>query len=235
MSGSDEAARPSPSAGRSPAVGVGRSAASARPGHRRDRGRFLSRSPALAHGGEAMNVGRPGNHSCKEHIVQRVLPRVVMLTVLVVACSTPALAADARSWSASIGFGAVDQDAIGGAPTISLELERHLGAAVSLGLRSGYFTKDDSGGGERDTLYAVAFVRARWPRAGVEPFLEGGGGRYEFEGHPQEGWFGGVGADFTLTARWGLLLAVRYHSVPRPPAGALPDFAEVQAAAHFNF
>ncbi|HKH45241.1 MAG TPA: hypothetical protein VKM72_11300 [Thermoanaerobaculia bacterium] len=149
--------------------------------------------------------------------------------------SAPTLASDSNSWAVAVGVGAVDQDAIGGAPTASLELEDRFTRAFSLGLRGGYFTKDDCCGEQRDTIYAVIFGRARWPRDGVQPFLEAGGGRYEFEGHPLDGWFGGTGIDFQFSERLGLLLAVRYHSVPRPPLGALPDFAEVQAALHFDF
>ena len=160
---------------------------------------------------------------------------IVTLVTLLAASSAPSMASDRRFWSASIGVGAVDQDAIGGAPTVSVEVTGHPTAAFSLGVRSGYFTKDDCCGEQRDTIYAVIFGRARWTRPGVQPFLEVGGGRYEFEGHPLDGWFGGGGADFPYSASRGLLLAVRYHSVPRPEGGPLPDVGEVQAALHFNF
>jgi hypothetical protein len=160
---------------------------------------------------------------------------VVTFAVLLAASSGAATATDRRLWSAAIGLGAVDQDAIGGAPTVSVELAGHPAPAFSLGVRGGYFTKDDCCGEQRDTLYAVLFARARWTRAGVQPFLETGGGRYEFEGHPLEGWFAGGGADIPFSPSRGLLLAARYHSVPRPSGGALPDFAEVQASLHFNF
>ena len=149
--------------------------------------------------------------------------------------SAPTMASDSNSWAVAVGVGAVDQDAIGGTPTASLELEGRFTRAFSLGLRGGYFTKEDGSGEQRDTIYAVIFGRARWPRDGVQPFLEAGGGRYEFEGHPLDGWFCGIGVDFQFSARRGLLLALRYHSVPRPPLGALPDFAEIQAALHFDF
>jgi hypothetical protein len=163
------------------------------------------------------------------------LTPMLTLVTLLAAAASPAAASDGKRGSVAIGLGAVDQDAIGGAPTVSAELAGHLTPAFSLGLRGGYFTKDDCCGGQRDTIYAVIFGRARWPRAGAQPFLEAGGGRYEFEGHPLQGWFGGVGADFPFSSRHGLLLAVRYHSVPRPPGGSLPDFAEAQAALHFDF
>lgn len=162
----------------------------------------------------------------------------VSLSALVVLLTTgvsPALADDSNLWSAAIGIGAVDQNAIGGAPTASIELAASPLSALSIGIRGGYFTKDEGGGSQRDTLYAVAFGRVRWPRVGVQPFLEAGGGRYEFEGHPLKGWFGGVGLDMPFSGERGLLLALRYHSVPRPPQGALPDFAEAQAAFHFSF
>lgn len=158
-----------------------------------------------------------------------------VLLVLLTTSPSPVLADDSHLWSAAIGIGAIDQDAIGGAPTASIELAASPTPVFSIGLRSGYFTKDDRGGGQRDTLYAVAFGRARWPRVGVQPFLEAGAGRYEFEGHPLDGWFGGFGVDMPFSGNRGLLFALRYHSVPRPPQGALPDFAEAQAALYFSF
>lgn len=129
----------------------------------------------------------------------------------------------------------VDQDAIGGAPTLSIELAASPVPAFSVGVRCGYFGKDDRSDGQRDTLYAVAFGRLRWTRAGAQPFLEAGGGRYEFESHSLNGWFSGLGVDIPFTPSQGLLVALRYHSVPRPPGGALPDFAEAQAALRFDF
>lgn len=158
-----------------------------------------------------------------------------VVTAILAGLSEPTLASDGNSWSVAVGAGAVDQDAIGGAPTVSLELEGRLTRAFALGFRGGYFTKEDCCGEERDTVYAVFFGRARWPRDGAQPFLEAGGGRYEFEGHALDGRFVGAGVDFQFSARRGLLLALRYHSVPRPPLGALPDFGEVQAALHFDF
>jgi hypothetical protein len=158
-----------------------------------------------------------------------------VLLPLLVFLGTPAVSQGSTPWSVAVGLGAVDQNAIGGAPTASIELAYSPATALSLGLRSGYFTKDDGGGSRRDTLYAVAFGRARWPRSGIQPFVEAGGGRYEFEGHPLEGWFGGLGADLPFSAHRGLLLALRYHSVPRPPNGPLPDFAEAQVALSFSF
>ena len=163
------------------------------------------------------------------------LRSILTFVALLAASGAPTMASDSRFWSASIGLGAVDQDAIGGAPTVSVEVAGHPAPAFSVGVRGGYFTKDDCCGEQRDTIYAVIFGRARWARPGIQPFLEAGGGRYVFEGHSLDGWFGGGGADFPFSASRGLLLAVRYHSVPRPAGGALPDFAEVQAALHFNF
>jgi hypothetical protein len=158
---------------------------------------------------------------------------ILLCCVLFVA--SPAFADDSAFLSAALGIGAVDQDAIGGALTGSLEIAVSPTPVFSFGLRGGYFSKDDSGGAKRDTLYGVAFGRARWPRPGLQPFVEAGGGRYEFEDQGLDGWFGGLGADVIFSKDLGLLLAIRYHSVPRPPGGALPDFAEAQAALHFRF
>jgi hypothetical protein len=147
------------------------------------------------------------------------------------------LAADGtpKHWSAGVGLGAVDQDAIGGAPTVSLELERRVTPVLGIGVRSGYFTKEGCCGQPRDTLYAVGFARVRWPRAGAQPFAEAGRGPYVFEDDTEHGWFGGLGIDFPFAPTRGLLIAARYHSVSRPREGPLPDFSELQATLRFSF
>lgn len=158
------------------------------------------------------------------------------VVILITAVNAPLFAAEnPPSWSASAGFGVVDQDAIGGAPTISVELELRLIPSLSLGLRSGYFTKEGCCGEERDTLYGVCFGRARWPRDGVQPFVEAGRGNYVIEGDTEHGWFGGIGIEIPFTGNRGGLLSARYHSVTRPRQGPLPDFSEVQASIRFGF
>ena len=156
--------------------------------------------------------------------------------VLAVVLSAPLSAAETPPrWSASAGIGVVDQDAIGGAPTVGVELELRVTPILSLGVRSGYFTKEGCCGESRDTLYGIGFGRLRWPRAGAQPFAEAGGGPYVFERDTERGWFAGLGFDFPLTPTRGVLVAARYHSVTRPQGGALPDFAEVQASLRFGF
>jgi hypothetical protein len=150
--------------------------------------------------------------------------------VLLLAVPSPAAAIEEQQWSLTGGFGVVDQEAIGGTASVAASLERRLGTAFSLGLMGGYFGKEDCCGARRDTTYGVVFATARWPRDGVQPFLQVGAGRYEFERENQSGWLAGVGFDIPLRGRFGLSLSARYHSVERPENGPLPDFKEVQLA-----
>jgi hypothetical protein len=156
---------------------------------------------------------------------------------LAIACAIPATAqvGDDRPWAFSFAAGLADQVAIGGAPTVSVELERYLTGALSVGVRSGYFNKDDFANERQDTFYGVLFARATWRRPGFSPFVEGGGGRYEFDDGGRRGYFGGAGAEGPQTA-WGRWFgAARYHSVERPRQGPLPDFKEAQVGLKIRF
>ncbi len=137
-------------------------------------------------------------------------------------------------WIASGGIGIVDQEAIGGALNASLGLERVLTPAISLGVRAGYFAKDDCCGVSRDTLYLVAFGKAGVDLRGLRVFAEVGGGSYSFIGEPQRGWFGGIGLERRLKPRLSLSGAFRYHGVERPKGGPLPDFKQFELSLNWR-
>jgi len=153
---------------------------------------------------------------------------------LVTAVANPSWAAESENWTLLAGIGAVDQEAIGGTSSLVVGLERYLTPVWSVGLTGGHFGKKDCCG-SRDTNYGALFASVRWPREGLQPFLQLGVGRYDFEGQNQNGRFGGVGVDIPLRDRISLSLTGRYHSVERPDSGPLPDFKEVSLAARYRF
>jgi hypothetical protein len=167
----------------------------------------------------------------------RILARVIALSGLLSATLAHyLLAAESQvHWSTSVALGAVDQEAIGGTPTVAVDLARSFTPRLSLGLRTGFFGKDDRSGSSRDTYYGVLFARARVLQSGRTPFAEAGGGRYSFERESLAGWFAGLGFSLPLSGDRAVEAAARYHSVERPDFGPLPDFKELHVALRFGF
>jgi hypothetical protein len=154
--------------------------------------------------------------------------------LLLAGAASPARAAEAENWTFLIGLGAVDQDATGGTSSLVVGFERYLTPVWSFGLTGGHFGKKDCCGSNRDTNYGALFGSVRWPREGLQPFLQLGAGRYDFDGQGQNGWFGGVDVDIPLRDRISLSLAGRYHGVERPDGGPLPAFKEVSLSARYR-